>query len=311
MDPVIEVSHLSKHFGALKAVQDLSFTVNQGDIFGFLGQNGAGKSTTIRMLLTLIRPSSGDIRIFGKSLASHRTEILEQTGAIIESPDLYPYLSGLENLKIFSQLGGGKSTADHLFAVLEQVGLSGRSGDLVKTYSQGMKQRLGIAVALVRNPSLVILDEPTNGLDPQGIVEIRNLILRLNREEGKTFLVSSHLLSEVELIANRMLIIDKGQKIVEGEVRKLIDPEKVLLEVETVNAQLASEIMLHSSWAQNLKPTAAGRLLLDVGRQDIPAIAALLTGKGAGLLSMRPVNSLEAYFLSLTNRQTYVEDRSN
>jgi ABC-type multidrug transport system ATPase subunit len=311
MNPVIEVRHLSKHFGALKAVQDLSFTVNQGDIFGFLGQNGAGKSTTIRMLLTLIRPTAGDIRVFGKSLAANRTEILEQTGAIIESPDLYPFLSGLANLKIFARLGGGVSSARQLHIVLEQVGLTSRSGDLVKTYSQGMKQRLGIAVALVRNPSLVILDEPTNGLDPQGIVEIRNLILRLNREEGKTFLVSSHLLSEVELIANRMLIIDRGRKIVEGEVRKLIDPEKVLLEIETVNAGLASEIMASSAWAGSQKPTAAGRLLLDVGRQDIPAIAALLTEKGAGLLSMKPVNSLEAYFLSLTNRPTYVEDRSN
>jgi ABC-type multidrug transport system ATPase subunit len=259
----------------------------------------------------LIRPTAGEIRIFGKSLAASRTQILEQIGAIIENPDLYPYLSGWENLKIFARLGGGSSSASHLHAVLDQVGLSGRSGDLVKTYSQGMKQRLGIAVALVRNPSLVILDEPTNGLDPQGIVEIRNLILRLNREEGKTFLVSSHLLSEVELIANRMLIIDKGRKVVEGEVRKLIDPEKVLLEIETDNADLASAIIEASAWVGHQKPSAAGRILLDVGRQDIPAVAALLTEKGAGLLSMRPVNSLEAYFLSLTNRQAYVEDRSN
>jgi ABC-type multidrug transport system ATPase subunit len=301
MASLVDVSQLSKRFGAFEAVSDLSFSVQEGDVFGFLGQNGAGKSTTIRMLLSLVKPTSGNIRLFGKDLRTHRTEVLRQTGAIIESPDLYPYLSGYENLRLFSRLGGGKPGHVALMKTLDMVGLAGRAQDRVRTYSQGMKQRLGIAVALVQDPELVILDEPTNGLDPQGIVEIRNLILSLNREGGKTFLVSSHLLSEVELIANRMLIIDRGRKVAEGLVRELIDPDRVMLDLETTAPEEAREALRQSRWAEAIRPAGPGRIQLDIPSEEVPQVAAELVSKGVGIRSMKPVNTLEAYFLSLTN----------
>src|ERR1700693_5849908 len=202
MSSIVTVSNISKHFKEIKAVDDLSFSINEGDIYGFLGQNGAGKSTTIRMLLTLIEPTNGQIEIFGLNLKKHRKKILKQIGAIIERPDTYKYLTALDNLQIFATMSGIRLSDKQLLDHLDKVGLAERAKSKVKTYSQGMKQRLGIAIALVNVPELIILDEPMNGLDPQGIVDIRNLILHLSREMKKTLLVSSHLLTEMELIAD-------------------------------------------------------------------------------------------------------------
>ena len=183
MSPLLRVNHLHKSFGSFYAVNDLSFSVNKGDIFGFLGQNGAGKSTTIRMILTLIAPTSGHIEIFGKNLSEKRKEVLSQVGAVIERPDLYKYLSAYENLQLFARMSALKLSKHELMQQLDLVGLADRCDSKVKTFSQGMKQRLGIAVALVHNPEFIILDEPTNGLDPQGIADIRNLILKLSHEK--------------------------------------------------------------------------------------------------------------------------------
>ncbi|MBL7752221.1 MAG: ATP-binding cassette domain-containing protein [Chitinophagaceae bacterium] len=230
MSDIIRVQHLSKQFDEIKAVDDLSFTVKQGCVHGFLGQNGAGKSTTIRMLLTLIRPTEGEIEIFGLPLSRNRRQILRRIGAVIEKPDLYKYLSAYDNIRLFARLSGIKPERSRLMDQLDRVGLSARAQSKVHTFSQGMKQRLGLAIALVHNPDLVILDEPVNGLDPQGIADIRNLILHLSRDEGKTIFVSSHLLSEMEMIADDMLIIDKGRKVVEGPVQELLTPEKRSLE---------------------------------------------------------------------------------
>jgi ABC-type multidrug transport system ATPase subunit len=278
-------------------------------VFGFLGQNGAGKSTTIRMLLTLISPSAGEIRIFGKELRAHREEILHRTGAVIEQPELYPYLSGYENLRLFARMGAKDPGRKALMDMLEKVGLATRAKDPVRAYSQGMKQRLGIAVALVQDPPLVILDEPTNGLDPQGIVDIRNLILTLNREQGKTFLVSSHLLGEVELVASRMLIIDRGQKVVEGAVRDLINPDRVMLDLETTDMAKSRNLIDQSKWSGAQKPSGPDRILLDLPKEEVPVLAAMLVQEGIGLRSMKAVNTLEAYFLSLTNTPGDVEPR--
>jgi len=213
MNTILEINHLSKKYKDFIAVDDLSFSVNRGDVYGFLGQNGAGKSTTIRMMLTLIEPTSGEINIFGKPLSKNRHEILSKIGAVVERPDLYKYLTAYENLKLFAQMSNINVTHKLLMDQLDMVGLADRSDSKVKTYSQGMKQRLGIGIALVHNPDLIILDEPTNGLDPQGIADIRHLILKLSTEMGKTVVVSSHLLSEIELIANRMIVIHKGKKL--------------------------------------------------------------------------------------------------
>jgi ABC-type multidrug transport system ATPase subunit len=300
MNQVIRVKDLSKHFGDLKAVSNLSFSVGQGQVYGFLGQNGAGKSTTIRMLMTLIEPTSGEIEIFGMSLRKHRKEILRQTGAIIEKPDLYKYLTAKENVRIFSRLSGVKSTDTQIMDQLALVGLAERAGSKVKTYSQGMKQRLGLACALIHNPGLIILDEPSNGLDPQGIADMRQLILHLSRDLGKTLLVSSHLLSEMEMVADNMLIIHKGEKVVEGRVSELLDPEKTVVELITPDIEAALVVLKDSPWQQALKEPIKGTIRLECNRNEIPGLNRMLVEKGIPVQSLRPMNSLEDYFLSLT-----------
>ena len=310
MSTIINVSYLSKQFKEIAAVDDLSFTVNEGDVYGFLGQNGAGKSTTIRMLLTLVKPTAGNINIFNKQLSAHRTEILKEVGAIIEKPDLYKYLSAFDNLAIFAKMSGIKPYRALLLQQLKMVGLEERAFSKVKTFSQGMKQRLGIAVALVHNPRLIILDEPTNGLDPQGIADMRNLILKLSREMGKTILVSSHLLSEIELIANRMLIIHKGKKMVEGDVATLLDPSKSLVRIETLNNEEAKEKMQHSKWNSFLQ-TDSKDLQLKMNKEEIPVLINDLVNMQVKILSINPTHSLEDYFLSLTTQPGHVESIAN
>ena len=310
MPAIIKVNNLSKQFKEINAVDDLSFTVEQGDVYGFLGQNGAGKSTTIRMLLTLIKPSGGEINIFDKNLSTHRSDILKQVGAVIEKPDLYKYLSAYDNLAIFAKMSGIKADKKLLMEQLKMVGLDERAGSKVKTFSQGMKQRLGIAVALVHNPQLIILDEPTNGLDPQGIADMRNLILHLSRELGKTIVVSSHLLSEIELVANRMIIIHKGKKIVEGKVAELLDPSKSLVQLETVDNVAAREKLLQTNWAASLQNNTV-KLQLKMNKEDVPALIATLVTMQVQVLSVDPMHSLEDYFLSLTTQPGHVESFAN
>lgn len=311
MNPVIEVKNLTKQFRDLKAVDDLSFTVEAGQVYGFLGQNGAGKSTTIRMLLTLIKPTSGTIEVFGMNLGKHRKEILRQTGAVIERPDLYKYLTALENLRIFAAMSGNKISEKKLMEQLDMVGLAKRAHSKVKTYSQGMKQRLGIATALVHDPQLIILDEPTNGLDPQGIADIRNLIIQLSKEMKKTLVISSHLLSEMELIADSMLIIDRGKKLVEGKVSDLFDPAETIVELQTTNDELAIQRIKESPFAQYLKGFRDDCILLQMHKKDIPATMKALMGMGIPVISFNSRYSLEDYFLSITTGNQYVETAAN
>ncbi len=306
MSNIIKVSNLSKQFNEVRAVDDLSFTVHEGDVYGFLGQNGAGKSTTIRMLLTLVKPSTGAIEIFDKNLFSHRNEILQQVGAVIEKPDLYKYLSAYDNLAIFAKMSGMDPGRTLLMEQLRMVGLAERASSKVKTFSQGMKQRLGIAVALVHDPKLIILDEPTNGLDPQGIADMRNLVLHLSREMGRTILVSSHLLSEIELVANRMLIIHKGKKIVEGNVAELLDPSKSLVQIETGNDLEARGKLMQTKWAARLQPDN-GCLQLKMNKDEVPLLISDLVSAQVQILSVDPMHSLEDYFLSLTTQPGHVE----
>lgn len=300
MSNIIEVKNLTKEFKEIKAVDNLSFSVETGRVYGFLGQNGAGKSTTIRMLLTLIKPSSGSIEIFGMNLHRHRKEILRQVGAIIERPDLYKYLSALENLRIFATMSGIKISEKKLMEQLEEVGLADRANSLVKTYSQGMKQRLGIATALVHNPRLIILDEPTNGLDPQGIADIRNLIINLSKESGKTLLISSHLLSEIELIADSMLIIDKGKKLVEGKVQDLFDPAETIVELKTTEDAIVYEKLKLSPLQQYVHSQRRDCLLLKLHRNEVPGLMKELVKMEVNVISLHSKHSLEDYFLSLT-----------
>ncbi|MEO6721737.1 MAG: ABC transporter ATP-binding protein [Ferruginibacter sp.] len=309
MASIIRVTHLSKQFKDTKAVDDLSFTVNEGDVYGFLGQNGAGKSTTIRMLLTLIQPTSGEIHIFDKKLSTHRSAILSQVGAVIEKPDLYKYLSAYDNLSIFARMSGMKVTRQLLMKQLQMVGLEERATSKVKTFSQGMKQRLGIAVALIHNPALIILDEPVNGLDPQGIADIRDLILRLSNEMGKTVLISSHLLSEIELIANRMIIIHKGKKIVEGNVAELLDPAHTLVDIETNNNDAVKEKLRTSHWAPFLQPGNSLQLMMN--REEVPQLINELVAMEIQVYAVNSSHSLENYFLSLTTQSGHAEFVAN
>jgi ABC-2 type transport system ATP-binding protein len=311
MPAIVNVTHLSKYFREIIAVDDLSFSVNEGDVYGFLGQNGAGKSTTIRMLLTLIKPTDGEIEIFGLNLQKHRREILQNTGAVIERPDLYKYLTAYENISLFAKMSGVRIAKNRLIEQLEQVGLAERAYSKVKTYSQGMKQRLGIAIALIHDPQLVILDEPVNGLDPQGIADIRNLILHLSRNRKKTILVSSHLLNEMELIASRMLIVDKGKKIVEGSMEELFDPAAMLLELETLNPAKTLELINQSKWGNYLQKQEANVFFLKIDKKDIPVFNNYLAQNGAEVLSVQAKHSLENYFLSLTSANQHVEPFRN
>ncbi|MFZ1798652.1 MAG: ABC transporter ATP-binding protein [Chitinophagaceae bacterium] len=306
-EEIIQVRNVSKYFKNASAVNDLSFSVQKGDIYGFLGQNGAGKSTMIRMLLTLIRPTSGSIRIFGNELAAHRIDILKRVGAIIEKPDVYKYLSAYQNLALFAKLSGIKPSRSLLMDELKRVGLTGREHDKVKTFSQGMKQRLGIAIALVHEPDIIILDEPTNGLDPQGIADMRHLILHLKQERNKTVLISSHLLSEIEQVATRILIIDKGKKLVEGEAATLFDPAKTIIEIKSENIENTFLKLQGSQWGQYLQPGLDNFIKLKMHKKLLPELHQWMVQNRIEIISIIPRNSLEDLFLQVTSGENYVE----
>jgi len=297
---VIEISRLTKHFKNVLAVDELDFQVSKGDVFGFLGPNGAGKSTTIRMILSLISPTSGTIKVFGKSLTENRKEILTNVGAIVEKPDFYQYLPAIKNLEILAKISGKEVSNKRIMELLELVGLKDRAKSKVKTYSHGMKQRLGIAQALLHNPELIVLDEPTTGLDPHGMKEIRDLIIRLSREENKTIFLSSHILSEIELVANRMIIINKGSKIVEGEVSRLLNLNTLKVTVEVNNSDAAIKILQNTTWYKNIESVTENKFSISLGQDDIPVLNKYLVENGVMVNALIPVRSLEDYFLSIT-----------
>lgn len=220
MNNVIEIKNLKKVYNNITTVDLKSLTVRKGEIYGFLGPNGAGKSTTMKMILSLLEPTSGEIDIFGNPVEKN-TEYLNHIGSMIEEPSYYPNLSGYENLLVFQKMIGFDKK--NIWPTLELVGLAEKKNrrKLVKAYSLGMKQRLALAFALVKDPKILLLDEPTNGLDPAGIHEIRELIIRLAKEKGLTVFISSHILSEIEHIADRVGIINRGRLVYEGKIEKI------------------------------------------------------------------------------------------
>lgn len=301
MTPILEAKGLSKTFRNRAAVKDLDLSVQRGQVYGLLGQNGAGKSTLIRMLLGLIFPDKGTITINGQEFTPRSRQLLAHVGAIIERPDLYNYLSGWDNLRIFAALSRQNIPNARLYEVLEMVGLSGREKDKVKTYSLGMKQRLGIAVALIHNPDILILDEPTNGLDPQGIAEIRKLIQMLSMEQNKTILLSSHLLYEVEQMATHMLILHKGNKIKEGPVKELINPDETIVEIDMLHNAAVTELLKTTVWQKNITASGPTQLTFRINNGQVPAINQYLVEQGAQVTRIHAKHSLENYFLTLTN----------
>lgn len=296
----VEINNLSKQYGQFKAVDGLNLQVPGNSVFGLLGPNGAGKSTTLRMLLGLVSPSSGQIKFFGKSFEEHRLECLAQIGCIIEKPDFYLYLSARNNLKILAQTSKVPLTRKKSDELFELVGLKGRENDVVKNYSHGMKQRLGIAQALLHNPKLIILDEPTTGLDPQGIIDLRYLILKLKNELGKTVILSSHILSEIELIADSMAIINNGKAIVQGKVSELLTEQDLLVSIEFENSAEAGQKINSSAWKSSLRKEEGAFLYFNLMKNQIPQLLQFLNENNLRIYALNTRRSLEEFYLQLT-----------
>jgi ABC-2 type transport system ATP-binding protein len=301
MTTAIQLDGLSKTFGRgkrrLEAVRDVTLEVPAGQVYGFLGPNGAGKTTTIRMLLALIRPTQGAMQVFGK--APGDSDVLRQVGSLVESPSFYPYLTGRGNLEVLARTANQVDRA-RIDALLEQVNLGARGRQKVAKYSLGMRQRLAMAAALLNDPPLLIFDEPTNGLDPQGIHEMRQFIRYLVDVQGKTVFLSSHLLNEVEQVCDRVAIIHRGALLREGNVEALL--------AETIRVRVQAEppdqalIAIGERW----KAVQEGdNILVEARRADIPEIAAKLTARNIAVYHLSEDKlSLEAYFLAVTRGET-------
>ena len=289
---------LTKKYQRRLVVDRLSLSVGRGDVFGFLGQNGAGKSTTIRMVLGLVRPTSGRVEVLGHDMARRPRAALKRVGAMIEAPAFYENFSGQQNLRMLAEMSGG-ATARAIEEVLELVGLRERSRDPVRVYSHGMRQRLGIAQALLPNPELIILDEPTDGLDPQGLAEVRDLIGRLRDERRLTIVLSSHLLHEVEQVCNRVAIIDGGRLLYEGSVQELVAAgQRIRLKTDRVTDAF-NLLANDQQFAVNRNGDQC--LYLQVADEEIPDINALLVRNGFRVTEISAQReSLEEVFLRLT-----------
>ncbi|MFC7370137.1 ABC transporter ATP-binding protein [Fictibacillus iocasae] len=298
--PALEVKDLRKTIKRKEIIKGISFSLFPGEVFGFLGPNGAGKTTTIRMLVGLIKPTSGTITIGGKSVTSQFTEAMRHLGCIVENPELYPYLTGWENLEHFARMDKSIPKS-RLNEVIDLVGMDRRIHDKVSTYSLGMRQRLGIAQALLGRPKVLILDEPTNGLDPAGIREMREFIRRLARDEGLSVLVSSHLLSEIQLLCDRVAIISKGSVIRTDTVEKLLaEQERVIWRAEPkdVAARLLSE-------ETDVKEGLDHTLITFYDEEKVPLWNKKLIEAGVLVSEMKTqLPSLEDLFLELTGGET-------
>ncbi|MGY3215322.1 ABC transporter ATP-binding protein [Mucilaginibacter sp. HD30] len=298
---VIETTGLTFKFGAQTVVNSLSLQVPQGSIYGFLGPNGAGKTTTIKLLLNLLQHDQGDIKIFGLDFATNRQQILSQIGSLIEQPAIYSHLTGRENLANRAILL--KIDDSRVDEMLRLVQLTEAADKKAGKYSLGMKQRLGIALALLPDPKLLMLDEPTNGLDPNGIIEIRELLKRLTKEQGKTVFISSHLLAEIERMATHVAIINKGTLLFQGEIKELEGLSKPQVRIETGNTVDAANLLTKSGYivgeVNDDHLTVAFK-----SKEDTGAINALLNRAGITVYSIHKVQKdLENLFLNITQNQ--------
>jgi ABC-2 type transport system ATP-binding protein len=306
--PALELEGLTKHFGDFVAVEDLSFVVRRGDVYGFLGPNGSGKSTTIRMILGLVRPTSGEVRIFGRPATS--PEERARMAGFVEAPGFYEYLSARDNLRLLAAADLRADKSPPLQGVLQTVGLSDRARDKVRTYSQGMKQRLAIAAALLREPEFLVLDEPTNGLDPGGMRDIRALVRRLSGE-GLTIFLSTHLLAEVEQLCNRVAVVSRGRLLAEGALAEIAqqargrteyrlaadDPERTRMVL-----QARQDVALLNGRSEELdgfRPDEVVRFA--AGEEGAGPVVRNLVEEGVEVLALVPVRpNLEELFLRLT-----------
>jgi len=299
--PALKTNALSKAYGSRLAVDRLDLEVERAELFGFLGPNGAGKTTTIRMALGLIAPTSGSVEILGQDVARNRAQVLPRVGALVESPALYSYLSGRDNLRAVGSLLGGVSQK-RIDEVLEIVSLKGRDRDRVRTYSMGMKQRLGLAIALLNDPELLILDEPANGLDPAGIVEMRDLLRGL-AAAGKTVFISSHVLTEVQQICTRVAIINRGRLVRLAPVAELLQaPGEFEVRVDSPAALVAA--LRQQAWGREARPED-GLVITPSPDGRGRSLIKFLVESGFDADSVSPrQKDLEDIFLSLTGGES-------
>jgi ABC-2 type transport system ATP-binding protein len=302
---VLSAEHLTKRFGSREAVSDVSFEVRAGEVFGFLGPNGAGKTTTIRMLVGLARPDRGRVRIRGLDLSRDFRKAMGHVGCIVEAPDLYKYLTGRENLVHFSRMLP-EGAEERIPELARLVALTERLDDKVSTYSLGMRQRLGIAQALLGNPDILILDEPANGLDPAGIREIRQLMRHLADDRGIAVFVSSHLLSEVEQTCDRVAIIHRGRTLATGPVRELVDRvASDRLRVIARPARRAAELLAPFGTAETGGADGEGTVEARIPRERVPDALRALAAGGVDVYAVeRSLASLEEVFLEVTGGET-------
>jgi ABC-type multidrug transport system ATPase subunit len=297
---IIQTTELDFYFNTFKALDKVNLNVPEGSIYGFLGPNGAGKTTTIRILLDLFHSQPGQVRLFGKELRSNKVELLGKMGALIENPSIYKHLTGRQNLEVIRRMiGAPKSRVDE---VLKIVRLLDNADKKAKNYSLGMCQRLGLASALLNDPDLLILDEPTNGLDPSGIIEMRELIIRLNKEHGKTIFLSSHILPEIEKMATDLAIIDNGKIMYEGKLEGINSGNSKLLKIELNDVKKATEIIKSLNYTiaeQNNKSLT----LPITDKSDIAKINSALVSANIDIYQLKSTDeTLEAVFLNLTKK---------
>lgn len=296
MRAVVEIRDLSKQYGAVRAVDHVSLSVERGEVYGFLGPNGAGKTTTLRMLLGLIRPTSGDITVLGRRPGDPGA--LSTTGSMIEGPAFYPFLSGRDNLKVVARYAG--VGADQVDAVLETVDLASRGGDKFSTYSLGMKQRLGVAAALIKDPDLVVLDEPTNGLDPAGMRDMRALIRQLG-DSGRTVILSSHMLGEVQQICDRVGVINNGTMVAESTVDELRGDSELL--VRATPADVVRSTLDRIDVVEAIR-TVDDDLRLRVDERHTAGVVRALVAAGADVHEVRRLDrQLEDVFFEITAKE--------
>ena len=300
MNTVLDVRHLFKSYGTIHAVNDLSFTVNRGEIYGLLGPNGSGKSTTIRVLLSLVHKDAGDISLFDEKLTPENHFIRRRIGALIESPDFYGYLSAYDNLELLSRVARKNISRKTILEKIELAGLKDFAWRKVKIFSHGMKQRLGIAQTLMNDPDLIILDEPANGLDPHGIIDIRNLIRNLSRDMGITIILSSHILKEVELIADRMVVMNHGKAIMEGNVKEMISGKGRQLKLNVLDTGRAVQV-LKNHGIGDVIVNPYNELIVKSENFDAAGINRILVTNGVDVTEINPANTLEDLYLQLTD----------
>jgi ABC-2 type transport system ATP-binding protein len=296
-DVILRTTALTKRFGTLEAVKDLNIEIRRGEIFGFLGPNGAGKSTTVGMILGLVTPTSGKIELFGQDIRGNLWHALRRVGAVIEEPAFYPYLSGWNNLKALS-ISIGNIPETKITEVMERVNLLDRAKDHYSTYSMGMKQRLGIASTLLRDPELIILDEPTNGLDPAGTKEIRDLIPQL-AHESRAVVLCSHLLHEVEQVCTRVAIIKQGVTLIDAPIQELLNRGH-LLQIKVDEPAKAAQILSGITWIKSTR-IQDGYLIVEAPQENASQITRILAEHGIYLSELaKRGTSLESVFLQLT-----------